>query len=275
MTARHVCARLVRIAARVERKARRALGLPPPRVRRDWSRPFETLRARWSTIPIGPRSRESSRELLRLSDRELLALWKRSRTQVTTGSEWDNRGWYHERYREELRGRRVLDVGCGFGIDSLTFAEFGADVTLMDLDEGNLDVVRRVARLLGVNVTVLLIRDLGSFDALGLFDFVCALGSLHHAPADVIRPEMATILRHLPPGGRWLQLAYPFTRWIREGRPPLDAWGQMTDGAGTPWAEPYDLPKLLDMLAPAAFEPVLCREFHGGDFIWFDLRRTG
>jgi len=45
----------------------------------------------------------------------------------------------------------------------------------------------------------------------------------------------------------------------------------MTDGKGTPWAEPYDPQKLLSMFAPAKFDVVLYQEFHKGDFVWFDL----
>lgn len=264
-----------RILSRVERKARRLLGLPPARVESDWSAPFATLRSRWSEIPIGRRSRLETADLARLDDAELLAVWESARRELTTGGEWDHRGWYHERYRDELRGKRIVDVGCGFGIDSLTFAQHGAIATLMDLHPTNLEVVRRIARALGLEVRTRVIEDLSSFDDLGEQDVVLALGSLHHAPSDVIRPEAQAILRHLPLGGRWIQLAYPFSRWNRDGRPPFDAWGQITDGIGTPWAEPYDLPKLLGVLAPATFEPVLVREMHGGDFIWFDLVRTG
>jgi hypothetical protein len=83
------------------------------------------------------------------------------------------------------------------------------------------------------------------------------------------------LLRHLKIGGRWLQLAYPKTRWIRAGSPPFHKWGAMTDGADTPWAEWYDLPKLLSLLEPAQFDVVLCLEFHDHNFIWFDLLFRG
>ena len=32
------------------------------------------------------------------------------------------RGWYQERYRDELRGKRVLDFGCGFADEGMFFA---------------------------------------------------------------------------------------------------------------------------------------------------------
>ena len=39
----------------------------------------------------------------------------------------------------------------------------------------------------------------------------------------------------------------------------------------TPWGEWYDLDTLLELHTPARFDVVLCREFHNGDFIWFDM----
>ena len=107
------------------------------------------------------------------------------------------------------------------------------------------------------------------------YDVIMAMGSLHHAPAKVMKPEYQELLRHLKIGGRWLQLAYPRSRWIREGRSPFSKWGEMTDGAGTPWCEWYDLPKLLSMFEPAKFEVVLYQEFHNSDFNWFDLVYRG
>jgi len=72
-----------------------------------------------------------------------------------------------------------------------------------------------------------------------------------------------------------LQLAYPKSRWIRDGSPSFDKWGPMVDGPGTPWEEWYDVPKLLSMFEPAKFDVVLYQEFHNSDFNWFDLCYSG
>ena len=60
-------------------------------------------------------------------------------------------------------------------------------------------------------------------------------------------------------------------RWIREGSLPFHQWAEKIDGPGTPWEEWYDVPKLLDLLAPAKFNLVFYTEFHNKDFNWFDL----
>jgi len=80
------------------------------------------------------------------------------------------------------------------------------------------------------------------------------------------------LLKHMKPGGRWVELAYPKIRWEREGRMPLEQWGARTDG-GAPWMEWYDLEKMTLRLAPDRFRVVLYFEYHNSDFNWFDLER--
>jgi SAM-dependent methyltransferase len=212
-----------------------------------------------------------------LSDDALLAEWEKARRDITTGPEFAHRGWYHALYADGMRGKKVLDIGSGFGVDSITFAQHGAKVTFVDLVETNLKVLERLCKSMGIkDVQFQLFQDLDSLRPLDNdYDVVMAMGSLHHAPVEVMRPEYQELLRHLKVGGRWLQLAYPKSRWVRHGRPPYRMWGGRTDGYGTPWAEWYDLPKLLSMFEPARFDVVLYQEFHDGDLNWFDLLYGG
>lgn len=244
----------------------------------NWGNPFETLRSKWVEVPVGSANNEDRRridELLALSDDELLALWSKSREIMTTGTRFSVRGWYHLLYADVLRGRKVLDVGCGLAFDSITFAQHGAKVTFVDIVQTNLEIVRRLCNILGLtDVGFLYMKDIQALSALEPdFDVVLCMGSLHHAPLEIIRAESRELLKRLKIGGRWIQLAYPKKRWVREGRLPFDIWGSFTDGAGTPWAEWYDLPKLLRLLEPAEFDVILYHEFNNGDFNWFDLIR--
>ena len=242
-----------------------------------WEKPFETLERKWVEVPTTRAGRIRTTDLLTLSDEDLLRAWTTSREDITTGPEFSHRGWYHTLYAESMRGKQVLDVDSGFAIDSITFAQYGAKMTFMDLAESNLLVVRRLCKILGLdNVSFLHLKDVDSLRSLPAdYDVIMAMGSLHHAPVHVIKPEVQELIRHLKVGGRWLQLAYPKSRWTRDGRRPFETWGQITDGRGTPWAEWYDLQKLLALLAPAQFQVVLCQEFHKSDFIWFDLLYRG
>ena len=76
--------------------------------------------------PFGRRKRYKIGELLMMPDpRDLLALWHRAYNGTSTGPFYGIRGWYHDLYRDKLKGRNILDVGCGFAISSLHFAEHG------------------------------------------------------------------------------------------------------------------------------------------------------
>ncbi len=240
----------------------------------NWDQPFDRLRQKWCEIPAG-NSRMMTGQLLNLSDKELLQLWESVRTAETTGEAFELRGWYHTIYKDLFRGKRIMDFGSGFGIDGLTFAQNGAQMTLVDIVESNLGVVQRLCKLLGLNnVDFFFMQDLDSLSKLGTdYDAIWCVGSLINAPFDVIRAEAQELLRHLKPDGRWIELAYPETRWAREGRLPFDQWGERTDGSGTPWVEWYDLAKLRAALDPVEFEVVLHFEFHQGEFNWFDLKR--
>jgi len=244
----------------------------------SWQLPYETLRKRWNAVPTTRAEFESTTKLIDLPDQELLAYWEKARTDITAGPEFAHRGWYHALYAESMRGKKVMDIGSGFGVDSITFAQHGARLTFVDLVETNLKVLERLCKIMGLkDAQFVHLEDLDSLKPLDTdYDVIMAMGSLHHAPTDIMKPEYQELLRHLScRGGRWLQLAYPKARWIRDGRPRFAHWGIVTDGEGTPWAEWYDLDKLLNMFAPAKFDVVLYQEFHNQDFNWFDLLYRG
>jgi 2-polyprenyl-3-methyl-5-hydroxy-6-metoxy-1,4-benzoquinol methylase len=252
--------------------------MPSENNRPEWQKPYETLRKKWVNVPmfhLGPYANTTN--LLKLSDEELVAHWEKVRLDLTTGTEWAHRGWYHTLYANGMRGKKVMDVGSGFGVDSITFAQYGAKLTFVDIVESNLNVLKRLCRIMGLrDVQFQYFENLDSLKALDRdYDVIMGMGSLHNAPARVMKPEYQELLGHLKVGGRWLQLTYPKSRWIRDGSPSFEDWGPMCDGPGTPWEEWYDLPKLLSMFEPAKFDIVLYQEFHGVDFNWFDLVYRG
>lgn len=240
-----------------------------------WEKPYETLRRKWGSVPTTNWEILKTTELLALSDDALLAKWEATRATTSTGTEFSHRGWCHVLYAETLRNKKVMDIGSGFGIDSITFARNGARVTFVDIVESNLEVLKRLCGIMGLkDVSFHFFEDLDSLRTLDAdYDAVMAMGSLHNAPVEVMKPEYRELLRHLKVGGRWLQLAYPKSLWIRHGRPSFDKWGYQLERS--PWEEWYDLPKLLSMFEPARFDVVLHHEFHNGDFNWFDLVYRG
>ena len=232
------------------------------------------LREKWREIPAGLMDRGDSVSFLDMADDELLAQWRATVHQTTTGHGFPVRGWYHCLYKDILRDKRVADVGSGFGIDALSFAMAGAHLTCIDIVDSNLAVLRRLAAALAVeDIEFHHLSRLSDIDDVGAFEVLWCQGSMLNAPFEVMREECTKLLQHLPVGGRWIELAYPEERWRRDGSPAFADWGRMTDGDRTPWAEWYDLEKLLARLAPAEFEVVLAFNFHNDDFNWFDLRR--
>lgn len=233
------------------------------------------LRAKWSTVPVAV-DRVTTTDLRNMSGQALVAFWEEQVRASTAGPSFDGRGWYHELYKPILAGRKVLDVGAGLGIDALTFAQNGADVTLLDITPDNVENTSRLVQELGLeqNAHPFLMEDISALKDLPHdFDVIWCQGSLINAPFDFVRTEIQALLEHLPIGGRWIELAYPEERWIREGSLPFEEWGAKTDGQGTPWVEWYDREKLTRALAPAQFDVILDFNFHHDDFNWFDLMR--
>lgn len=108
-----------------------------------------------------------------------------------------------------LKGRTLLDVGCGLGEASVYFALLGADVTASDISPGMCDAARRLAEHNGVKIIthVSASEDLG-FPADTMFDVIYTGNTLHHVD---IAATMPLLLKHLKPAGvfvSWDPVAY-------------------------------------------------------------------
>ncbi|MGO9209713.1 MAG: class I SAM-dependent methyltransferase [Terriglobales bacterium] len=235
---------------------------------------LEILRTKWGEVPAGELTRVMSQDLMKLSDEELLRRWTEFWNDTSTGKAYSVRGWYQILYKSILRGKKVMDVGAGLGIDTIFYAEHGAEVTFVDVAQPNLQVIERLCKIKGLARTrFCYLADLRALEQLpDDYDAIYCCGSLINAPAEVTRIEAQELLKHLPVGGRWIELAYPRERWVRDGRMSFREWGNKTDG-GAPWMEWHDLQKIEAFLAPAVFDVVLALNFHNNDFNWFDLIR--
>lgn len=85
----------------------------------------------------------------------------------------------------DMKGKRVLDVGCGEGFFSLKMASMGAmEVIAIDADELRIKKAKYVAEILGIsninyNVTNIFNTHIEKY---GHFDFALCLGFLHRIP---------------------------------------------------------------------------------------------
>ncbi len=211
--------------------------------------------------------------LLGLSARELRDYWAGAWSESSLGPAHAARGCYHELYAPIFRGKRVLEIGSGMGIDGLHFMRAGARWHFADIVQSNLDLIRRELDAFSLECDGFTwLRDFDSFGELpDGFDFIYAQGSLINLPFRMAREETLRLVRRLRPGGRWVELCYPKERWEREGALPFAAWGAKTDGERTPWMEWHDLTRLRQRFDPVAVRELLAFNFHHDDFNWFDL----
>jgi len=109
----------------------------------------------------------------------------------------------------ELKGRTLLDVGCGLGEASVYFALLGAEVTATDISPGMCATAQRLAQVNGVTIHthVSAAEDLG-LPADRQFDVIYTGNTLHHVD---IAATMPRLLRHLKTDGifvSWDPVAY-------------------------------------------------------------------
>ena len=116
---------------------------------------------------------------------------------------------------ERWEGKRVLEVGCGIGTDSINFARAGARLTAVDLSSESVRIARERAKVIGVADRIDFVQanaeELSS--ALGdeRYDLVYSFGVVHHTP----HPERALeqIRALVAPGGTLKLMVYHRRSW--------------------------------------------------------------
>jgi SAM-dependent methyltransferase len=108
-----------------------------------------------------------------------------------------------------LRGKSVLDIGCGLGEASVYFALEGAEVTATDLSQKMLDATAALAKRYGVSVSVhKTAAERFELPSDRQFDVIHAGNVFHHVD---IEPTLRSLVRHLKPEGMlvsWDPVAY-------------------------------------------------------------------
>jgi SAM-dependent methyltransferase len=99
----------------------------------------------------------------------------------------------------DVRGKRVLDYGCGVAEGGVFLAKRGAKVTAVDVSPRMLATATELARVHGVEIETRLVTGQTIPAADDEFDLVYGNGVLHHVPLDTAIPELARVLK---PGGR-------------------------------------------------------------------------
>ena len=86
---------------------------------------------------------------------------------------------------KKYAGKKVLEIGCGIGTDSINFARAGADLTVVEFSEKSLDICKQRFKIYGLDATFHL-GDAENLDKIlpegAKYDLVYSFGVLHHVP---------------------------------------------------------------------------------------------
>jgi 2-polyprenyl-3-methyl-5-hydroxy-6-metoxy-1,4-benzoquinol methylase len=116
---------------------------------------------------------------------------------------------------ERWRGKKVLEIGCGIGTDTMNFARHEAQVTAVDLTEKSLEVARQRAKVLGLEKSIRFIQanaeELSSYVPVEPYDLIYSFGVIHHTP----HPErvIEEIRQYVKPGSSVRIMVYHRWSW--------------------------------------------------------------
>lgn len=110
------------------------------------------------------------------------------------------------------RGRPVLDVGCGAGVEVVRFARGGAHVAGVDLSGSAIDLVRQNLGHQGLTARLAVADGEALPFPAASFDYVFAHGVIQYAASD--RNVVAEVFRVLRPGGVALFQVYNRVSWL-------------------------------------------------------------
>jgi 2-polyprenyl-3-methyl-5-hydroxy-6-metoxy-1,4-benzoquinol methylase len=116
---------------------------------------------------------------------------------------------------EKWNGKKVLEIGCGIGTDTINFARNGATVTAIELSERSMEVARKRAEVFGLQDKIKFFNgnaeELVGFVPEDQYDLIYSFGVIHHTP----NPEkvLAGIRNYIKPGGTLKIMVYNRYSW--------------------------------------------------------------
>jgi SAM-dependent methyltransferase len=131
--------------------------------------------------------------------------------------------WYLEFYDylyryiplTEMRGKRTLEVGLGYGTVAQKIAEAGAVYSGLDIADGPVKMTNHRLQQIGVPEGAVVGSALQNPFADNTFDYVVAIGCFHHTGN--LQLAIDETWRVLKPGGRaviMVYYAYSYRRWL-------------------------------------------------------------
>ena len=135
------------------------------------------------------------------------------------------------------RGKKVLEIGCGIGTDTINFARAGAQVTTVDLSGESMELARQRAKVFGLEERIRFCpgnaEQLSTFVPPEPYDLIYSFGVIHHTPhPDAVLEQLRKYTR---PGTAVKIMVYHRRSW-------KVGWILATEGKGQFW-------KLQDLVA--------------------------
>jgi ubiquinone/menaquinone biosynthesis C-methylase UbiE len=116
---------------------------------------------------------------------------------------------------ERWKEKKVLEVGCGIGTDTINFARAGALVTAVDLSNESLKLAQQRAKVFGLENSVTFYQanaeELRATVPVESYDLVYSFGVIHHTP----NPSrvIAQIKRYMTPSSELRIMLYAKNSW--------------------------------------------------------------
>jgi 2-polyprenyl-3-methyl-5-hydroxy-6-metoxy-1,4-benzoquinol methylase len=131
---------------------------------------------------------------------------------------------------ERWRGKKVLEIGCGIGTDTINFARAGAQVTTVDISEKSMELAQKRASIFGLDDRIRFCagnaEQLSSFVPVEPYDLIYSFGVIHHTPhPDAVLEQVRKYARP----GTIIKIMVYHRRSYKVG------WILVTEGKGQFW----------------------------------------
>ena len=85
---------------------------------------------------------------------------------------------------ERWKEKRVLEIGCGIGTDSINFARAGAELTVIDVSQESLELCKKRFEIYGLEARFYCgnAEEISSVIPVEKYDLIYSFGVIHHTP---------------------------------------------------------------------------------------------
>jgi len=182
---------------------------------------FEYQKQEWAHPPVDDVGYISSKELLGYSDNDLLSLITQMESTRYLGDRNYENKWRKYLGLDDTFNKKILDFGCGVGIDALQLAKMGNKIYLADIVLNNIKLSQRVLSLHKFKAdSINIVTDKYPFVEIPeKVDVFYCNGVLHHIP--YAREIIKRALELLTDEGEIRLMLYSDKGWVIQTESPL------------------------------------------------------